>query len=239
MASISSAWTFVWACAKRSHSSSTIDYKRLSKLIWIRAGTSTRIASMIRFHLLSWRRSNCLLRIRNFHANHFRLFFLPFPFRFALSVFDRFSSYFSFSLLWHCVCTFPLSCFFLADTKTHSNHSAIPPHQLRYHTDVYIHTRSNALHTFLPSSWAAVESDFKLGRVEKKNPGMNNPGLKKKGKVIGWESQPTWAGYCAFTSVRMLCTMDAGKPGTITYRKQREQGSKEDEKERKVFFLFF
>ncbi len=38
MASISSAWTFVWACAKRSHSSSTIDYKRLSKLIWICAG---------------------------------------------------------------------------------------------------------------------------------------------------------------------------------------------------------
>jgi hypothetical protein len=32
--------------------------------------------------------------------------------------------------------------------------------------------------------------------------------------------------------------MDAGKPGTITYRKQREQGSKEDEKERKVFLFF-
>jgi hypothetical protein len=84
-----------------------------------------------------------------------------------------------------------------------------------------------------------VESDFKLSRVEKKNPGMNNPGLEKKRQSHRVRAQPTWAGYCAFTSVRMLCTMDARKPGTITYHKQREQGSKEDEKERKVFYFVF
>jgi hypothetical protein len=33
-----------------------------------------------------------------------------------------------------------------------------------------------------------VESDFKLGRVEKKNPEMNNPGLKKKAKSQGESS---------------------------------------------------
>lgn len=139
-----------------------------------------RIASMIRFfHLLSWRPSNCLRESATFTPIIF--VFFSFPFRFGLSVFDRFSSYFSFSLLWHCVCVhFPFRVFFswYKDAFQPFRHSA--PSAIRYHIDVYIHTRSNALHTFLPSSWAAVESDFKLSRVKKKNPGMNNPGLEKK-----------------------------------------------------------
>jgi hypothetical protein len=177
MASISSAWTFVWACAKRSHSSSTIDYKRLSKLIWICAGYAYSIDDsffpspfLAPFELSP---ANPQLSRQSFPS----FFFSPLD-SLCLCLTD--SHHIFLSLSFDTVCVhFPFGVF-LADTKTHSNHSAIPPYQLRYHIDVYIHTRSNALHTFLPSSWAAVESDFKLGRVEKKNPGMNNPGLEKK-----------------------------------------------------------
>lgn len=99
-----------------------------------------------------------------------------------------------FSLLWwwgHCV--FSPFVFFLSWQR---RIPAIPPFRpispSYRHTVTHTHGRTRRAHTF-PSSWAAVESDFKLGRVEslewqgkKKGIRWREGKKKKKGKVIGW-----------------------------------------------------